>query len=91
MGTTTSNTTDSLRDQFDTVVISRNSKSGKRLHIPSGDGPLCDTQLGSSREWTRKPVDAYPPGWHKWCSRCKERLNEEDEKPTIGNALSSEW
>lgn len=71
-----------IREEYGEVVVSTNSKSSKSLHIPEGSGeeprPLCGKPL-QRKEWRRKSVDVYPPGWFSWCQSCQEELRESEE------------
>lgn len=47
----------------DSVLVVR---TGRKLHIPDGGGPLCATD-GTMRE---KPLAAFPEAHRDWCVTC---------------------
>jgi hypothetical protein len=88
--TTPDYTEETLRERFDSVVVSTNPKSNKKAHLPDGDEPMCDSHLHRGK-WIEKPVEVFPPGWQEWCERCLDRLREEDNEPEIVDADEVDW
>jgi hypothetical protein len=62
------------------LVVSNASSSHVVLHLPTDDGPLCGRTVAKRnpgsmtdvkyRQWKRKPVDVYPPGYKPICQYC---------------------
>lgn len=62
-GTTASGATRAAAPDVDSVLVLR---TGRKLHVPDGEGPLCAT-AGEMRE---KPIAAFPEAHREWCATC---------------------
>jgi hypothetical protein len=89
-GTTDDYTDEALRERFDTVVLTTNPKNNKRLHLPDGDEPMCDTHFRRG-ELIEKSIDVYPLGWSEWCQRCLDALETSDNEPEVVDADEVDW
>lgn len=64
-----------VRDRVDRVLIGKSNSTPRRLHIPSehdNTDVSCKAQT-SLEDWNVKPINVYPPCYHKICPWCADR------------------
>lgn len=70
----------------ETVLARSGSTTGGRLHLPhpDDDGILCEVfESGDYSAPLAKPLAAFPPGYHAWCSRCAWLGLEDLDRQTV--------
>lgn len=66
-----------LRNIYQTVLISQQSRAARTMHIPPDDmdetdpTPLCGG--GTAKAWRLKSIAVYPLGYLEWCDFCVQK------------------
>lgn len=65
-----------LRENLDEAILTtKGSSNHRRFHIPTrseGTETYCAYfgKLSQADNRARRPLSAYPEGWHEWCRYC---------------------
>lgn len=65
-----------VRERVENVLLGKHSNNPRYLHLPLDTNPaetVCPKRTYYGTPWIEKPLNIYPPGFHKICRDCAER------------------